>query len=207
MRSLVSTLALTLVCTMLVTSGCSSDAGVTGGGGSGGAAGGRAGTGGGATVNCDAISDPIDPSALIDDMEASDYQTTMQGGRNGGWWAGGDTESVGASIQPNGDANAEAIPGGRCGSMYAMRVTGQGFTSWAALTVSMGWGSVDGGRRGLLPFDATGRRGITFWARIGETSTDRVRVAFSDKYRRPRAASASTAARLTTPATTCSPSI
>jgi hypothetical protein len=194
MRSLVSSLALTLVCTVAVaTSGCSLNATVTdaggsggGGGGAGGSGGGSTGTGGGAMVNCDAISDPIDPSALIDDMESPDYQTTRQGGRNGGWWAGGDTESVGADIQPNGDANAEAIPGGRCGSMYAMRVTGHGFSSWAALSVSMGWGSVDGGADDMLPFDATGRRGITFWARIGETSTDRVRVAFADKYSRPQ---------------------
>ena len=44
--------------------------------------------------------------------------------------------------------------GGRCGSLYAMHVTGQGFTSWAVLSVSMGWGSVDGGAPGLLPYDA-----------------------------------------------------
>jgi hypothetical protein len=189
MRSLASMLAVTLVCTLAVTSGCSSDAGVTGAGGSGGGGGGGgAGSGGGATVNCNAISDPIDPSALIDDMESPDYLTVMQSGRNGAWWAGGDMDpgSVGADIQPKGDAPAEAIPGGRCGSMYAMRVTGHGYASWSVLSVSMGWGSVDGGVEDLIPFDATGRRGITFWARIGDTSTDRVRVAFSDKYSRPQ---------------------
>ena len=56
----------------------------------------------------------------------------MEGGRNGSWWAGGDTVSPGASIDPNGDASSEVIPGGgRCGSLHAMHVTGQGFTSWA----------------------------------------------------------------------------
>lgn len=190
MRSLVSTLALTLILTMAVTSGCSSDAGITGGSGGGGSGGGGGRAGGGATVNCDAFSDPIDPTALVDDMESPDPLTTMQAGRNGGWWAGGDTDATsvgaGAAIVPNGDAPAEAIPGGRCGSMYAMRVTGHGFSSWAALSVSMGWGAVDGGVEDMLPFDATGRRGITFWARIGETSTDQVRVAISDKYSRPQ---------------------
>ena len=181
MRSLTSTLALTLVSMMAVTSGC----GGSGGGGAAGTGGGAAGTGGGATINCNAISDPIDPTALIDDMEAPDSMAAMQGGRNGAWWAGGDAESVGASIQPNGAVDAEAIRGGRCGSMYAARVTGHGFTQWAVLTVSMGWGSVDGGADDLLPFDATGRHGITFWARIGDTSTDSFRVSLSDKYSQP----------------------
>jgi hypothetical protein len=192
MRSLVSSLVLTLVCAMAVTSGCSSDAGVgagggSGGGGGGGSAGRAGGAGGSATVNCDAISDPIDPTALVDDMEAPDFLIPVRAGRNGGgWWAGGDAESVGADIKPNGEAAAEAIPGGRCGSMYAMRVTGHGYTSWAVLSVSMSYGSVDGGAADLLPFDATGRHGITFWARIGDTSTDKVRIAFSDKYTRPQ---------------------
>jgi hypothetical protein len=187
MRSVISmsTLALTLVCTMAVTAGCSSDAGLKTDGGGGAGGGGAAGAGGSATVNCDAISDPIDPTALIDDMETPDSQAAMQGGRNGSWWAGGDAESVGASIKPNGAVDAEAIPGGRCGSAYGVRVTGHGFTQWAVLTVSMGWGSVDGGADDLLPFDATGRKGITFWARIGDTSTDSVRVALSDKYSQP----------------------
>jgi hypothetical protein len=185
-----STLALTLVCTIAVTGGCSLNASGTGSGGAGGgggAAGAGAGGGGGAAINCNAISDPIDPTALIDDMETPDYLTPMQEGRNGSWWAGGDMEaaSAGASIQPDGSADAEAIPGGRCGSMYGARVTGHGFTSWAVLTVSLRWGAADGGAESLQPFDATGRKGITFWARIGDTSTDKVRVAISDKYSRP----------------------
>jgi hypothetical protein len=184
MRSFISTLSLTLVCATAVTSGCSSDAGLVQDGGAAGAGGGSG------LINCNAISDPIDPTALVDDMEAPDYTTVMQEGRNGAWWAGGDTEAGSAAnnaeIQPNGDAPAEAIPGGRCGSMYAMRITGHGFTSWAVLSVSMGWGAVDGGAEDLRPYDASDRRGITFWARIGDTSSDRVRVAFSDKYSRPQ---------------------
>ena len=66
-----------------------------------------------------------------------------------------------------------------------MHVTGHGFTEWAVLSVSMGWGSVDGGAEDLLPYDADFRTGITFWARIGDTSTDKVRLAISDKYSRP----------------------
>ena len=54
-----------------------------------------------------------------------------------------------------------------------MHVTGQGFSEWAVLSVSMGWGSVDGGAEGLLPNDdRLAGRGITFWARIGDTSIE-----------------------------------
>src|SRR3982750_4603156 len=136
--------------------GCSSDAGLTpdGGGGSGGGAtagaSGGAGSGGDAMINCGG-NDPIDPTAVIDNMEAPDYMTVRAGGRSGAWWAGGDPDSPGAAITPSGDAAAEMIPGGRCASKYAMHVTGHGFSVWAVLSVSMGWGAVDGGGEGLLP--------------------------------------------------------
>jgi len=154
---------------------------IAGSGGSGGVAG----TGNAPMISCGDVNQPIDPTAVIDDMEAPDYMTVRAAGRSGAWWAGGDALSPGASITPSGDAAAETIPGGRCGSQYAMHVTGQGYTMWAVLSVSMGWGSVDGGAEGLLPNNNDFRTGITFWARIGDTSSNRVRLAVSDKYSRP----------------------
>src|ERR1044071_4923809 len=90
------------------------------------------------TLNCGDPNQAIDPTALIDDMEAPAFATVMEGGRNGAWWAGGDPMSTaaGAAIQPDGDADAESIPGGRCGSKYAEHVTGHGFSMWAVLSVS-----------------------------------------------------------------------
>jgi hypothetical protein len=155
--------------------GCSSDSNQTPGDGGGDAA----------SMNCGDPNQPIDPTALIDDMETPDFATPRVAGRNGSWWAGGDPSSAGASIQPNGDAAAEMIPGGRCGSQYAMHVTGQGFSIWAVLTVSMGWGAPDGGAEGVLPNDNHFHDGVTFWARIGDTSSNAVRFAISDKYSRP----------------------
>jgi len=137
-----------------------------------------------ATLNCGS-NEAVDPTAVIDDMEAPDYMTVRASGRSGAWWAGGDAESPGASITPNGDAAAETIPGGRCGSQYAMHVTGHGYSMWAVLSASMGWGSVDGGAEGLLPNDNSFRTGVTFWAHIGDTSSNQVRLAISDKYSRP----------------------
>jgi hypothetical protein len=141
--------------------------------------------GGGGSGGCGNLSASIDPTAVIDDMETPDFMTVRAAGREGSWWAGGDATSPGASITPSGDAPAEAIPGGRCGSRYAMHVTGQGYTIWSVLSVSMGWGSVDGGAPGLLPNDDDYRTGVTFWARIGDTSSNKVRFAISDKYSRP----------------------
>ena len=57
--------------------------------GSGGTGGG-AGTGAAPMINCGDVNQPIDPTAVIDDMEAPDYMTVRAGGRSGAWWAGGD---------------------------------------------------------------------------------------------------------------------
>jgi hypothetical protein len=170
--------------------GCSSDfaKGPPPSGAAGGAAGtsGAGGAAGSTAASCPDSSGPVDPTAMIDDMESPDPAILLEGGRNGGWWAGGDSMSPNASIVPNGNAPAELIPnGGRCGSRYAMHVTGQGFTSWAEVTVSLRYGTVDGGGSGILPYDAHTRTGITFWARIGDTSANQVRFAVSDKYTRP----------------------
>ena len=185
--------ALALLAVAAGGSGCGSnnaslpDGGSLGGGGAGGHAGSGAGGAGldPGTINCGDPNAPIDPTAVIDDMETPDYMAVRAAGREGAWWAGGDPTSPGASITPNGDAPAESIPGGRCGSRYAMHVTGQGYTVWSVLSVSMGWGSVDGGAPGLLPNNDDYRTGVTFWARIGDTSSNKVRFAISDKYSRP----------------------
>src|SRR5262245_57067288 len=73
--------------------------------------GGTGGTGGSSSITCGASNEAIDPTAVIDDMEAPDYMTVRAAGRSGAWWAGGDTTSPGADITPNGDAAAEMIPG------------------------------------------------------------------------------------------------
>jgi len=176
--------------TLAAASGCSSTAdysppppgaGGAGGGGNGGMSGKP-----GPAASCPDSGGPVDPTALIDDMEAGGNLIPMEGGRNGAWWAGGDMVSPGAAIDPHDNVMPELIPGGgRCGSLRAMHVTGHGFTSWAQLSVSMRYGAVDGGASGLLPYDAHIRSGVTFWARIGDTSAAKVRLSISDKYSRP----------------------
>jgi hypothetical protein len=172
-------------------SGASPDDGGGGKGGGAGTSGATAGTSGGtagttgtAMQNCGDPNQPIDPTAMIDDMENPNPATSMSPNRGGSWWAGGDDASKtnGAVIDPDGSVTAEAIPGGRCGSMYAARVTGRGFGVWAVMNVSFGWGPVDGGADAILPYDAQGRTGITFWARVGDTSSNQVRLNVTDKW-------------------------
>lgn len=175
---------------LLLAPACSSSPALPPDNGLGGAGGGGAGGAGGSPLakagNCPDGGGPVDPTALIDDMEAGGPAVLMEAGRNGSWWAGGDTLSPNASIDPNGDASSELIPnGGRCGSLHAKHVTGQGYSSWAVLTVTLTGGLVDGGVYSALPYDAHVRTGVTFWARIGDTSSNQVRFAVSDRYTRP----------------------
>jgi len=102
------------------------------------------------SISCGDPNQPIDPTALIDDMEDGNFMAAMIGGRSGSWWAGGDA-TPGASMQPDGNAPPEPIPGGRCGSHYAMHVTGNGFNDWGAtLSVSFKFGTNDAGVAGAI---------------------------------------------------------
>jgi hypothetical protein len=125
--------------------------------------------------------------ALIDDLEDGDAQIFGANGRSGSWWAAGD-ETASATMVPPRDnlAPPEAISGGRCDSKRAVRITGQGFLDWGALLgVDLIYGARSDGSDGNLPYDASAYSGIEFWARIGDTSTDRVRFAVSDVNNEP----------------------
>jgi hypothetical protein len=147
---------------------------------------GSGGSGGSGGSNASACSEPgeaIDPTAMIDDMEDRNASVLAAGNRTGGWWSGGD-ETEGATIvpAPGEPALPELIPGGRCASQYAMRVTGQGFADWGAvLGVSLAYDSSGGAF-----YDASDYEGITFWARVGDTSTNRMRFAITDENSEPK---------------------
>lgn len=154
-----------------------SQAGAAGAAGSGGS--GTGGTGQG-TV-CDPRPPVIDPTAIIDDMEDRDGSLTHTSGRNGSWWAAKD-ETPGGVFEPF-QPLPEAILGERCGSAYGMRVTGQGFDDWGSmLGLSFAYDS-----NGTAPYDAHYRTGVRFWARVGETSTRRIRFNVSDFHAVPDA--------------------
>jgi hypothetical protein len=136
---------------------------------------------------CPTPSEQPEPGAFIDDLEDADSLIPSVNGRSGGWWTAGD-ETPGATLVPPplDLAPPEAIVGGRCDSKVAMRVTGQGFLDWGSLLgVDLVYGERTNGTEGNLPYDASAYSGVEFWARIGDTSTDRVRFAVSDVNNEP----------------------
>jgi hypothetical protein len=70
----------------------------------------------------------VDPTLIIDDMEDTDPQIAAVGDRNGTWWLSTDLTDGTTTPEGNQAAPPERILGGRCGSKYAMRITGEGFT-------------------------------------------------------------------------------
>jgi hypothetical protein len=116
----------------------------------------------------------IDPTLLIDDMEDGDSLVAPVGIRNGGWWVASDGTSTTTPPADQAPA-AERILGGRCGSEYAMRVTGTGFTSWGAV-LSTTFRYTDE----TAPYDASQFRGISFWARVGEENNSPIRGQVQD---------------------------
>jgi hypothetical protein len=137
-------------------------------------------TGGtGPVVVCDPRPPVVDPTAIIDDMEDRDGQLTYTSGRNGSWWIATD-ETASGMIEPE-QPVPEAILEGRCGSEYAMRVTGQGFDEWGVvLGLSLVYGPTS-----LAPHDASFRQGVRFWARVGDTSTRRIIFSIGDYHAIP----------------------
>ena len=137
----------------------------------------------GASESLCANIEAIDPTALIDDMEDRNASIVMAGARTGGWWSAGD-DTAGATIVPalGEEALPELIPGGRCGSQYAMRVTGQGFADWGSLIgLNLAYDSAGGAF-----YDASAYEGVSFWARVGDTSTNQMRFAITDQNSEPK---------------------
>ena len=138
--------------------------------------------------HCGDVNQAIDPTAVIDDMEAPDYtDRSAQAARSGAWWAGGDAKSPRRHHHAQRRRPRRVDPGRALRQQVRDARHRAGLhRSGPSLSVSMGWGSVDGGAEGLLPNNNDFRTGLTFWARIGDTSSNKVRLAISDKYSRPR---------------------
>src|SRR5690606_2680414 len=81
----------------------------------------------------DEFNGPVDPSALVDDLEDGNGQIAQVGSRNGGWWISTDGSS--GLVTPEADMapDAERILGKRCKSEFAMHVTGSDFSEWGAV--------------------------------------------------------------------------
>ncbi|MES1206965.1 MAG: hypothetical protein ABUS79_13595 [Pseudomonadota bacterium] len=141
-----------------------------------------------ASVSALGCTDP-DPGPLdfVDNMEDGDQLVLGRDGRNGGWYTFKDTTAGTLNPDMGQPVVMETIPGGRCGtSTHAMRVTGSGFSEWGS---GFGFGfktMVTNGVYENARYDVSAARGITFWARKGETSVDSVRLGIGDQWSVPQ---------------------
>lgn len=130
-----------------------------------------------------------DPGMLdfLDNMEDGDSNILNRDGRAGGWYTYHDpTDGTITPAIGGGPFTMEMIPSPRCGSSHrAMRVSGSGYGQWGAgFGMALKAGMVNGEWTGL-PYDATGARGISFWARAGESSTTTLLAMVADAWSEP----------------------
>jgi hypothetical protein len=129
-----------------------------------------------ADASCDSeFSGPIDPSALVDDLEDNDGQIAEVGTRNGGWWIS--TDGTDGIVTPEAEMQPlpERILGKRCESEFGMHVTGADFSEWGAV-LSLGFRYTSKEE----PVDLSEFEGVMFWARTGDTHSSNVRIQFQD---------------------------
>ena len=122
---------------------------------------------------------PVDPTLVLDDLEDGDYSIVQASNRNGSWWLSMDEAGMG-TVVPTGNTflTPERILGGRCGSQYAVRITGEWQGEWGPnISLSFRYDSVLADIGGI---DATRFRGVAFWARVGEQHRSSVRVQVQD---------------------------
>lgn len=119
---------------------------------------------------------PVDPSALIDDMEDGDGLIAQIGSRNSSWWI--TTDTTAGIVTPPADMapSPERILGKRCDSEFGMHITGADFSEWGAV-LSLGFRYADGKEE---PIDVSNFEGVMLWARVGETNSTNLRIQFQD---------------------------
>lgn len=134
---------------------------------------------------CASASEGVDPTLVIDNMESQSSSLPMLAGRSGSWWAAGDG-TPGASYQPAATLLPERLLEPRCDSRHAMRFSGQGFNEWGALIgLSFAYAAMPNGEYGAVAYDAHLHTGVTFWARIGDTSTNLVSLSLQGRMAEP----------------------
>lgn len=157
----------------------SSGAGTTSSGGSD--AGSTSVGGSGSSAECN---EKLSPGAdVISDFESGKGDLENVSGRAGGWYAYNDGTATGMQTpapSPSASAPPSLLPEERCGSTYAMHTSGSGFATWGAglgtnlaapydaATMTSGKGS----------YDASGYRGIEFFAKVGGGGATALRVNF-----------------------------
>jgi hypothetical protein len=153
---------------LAVTLGAAACKGGEGNGGGGGQGGGMAG--------CPPNKDDLISDFLVDNsLHAAD-------GRQGGWYTYGDDVGTFATASGYDIDPLEGNP--NCSKAGSLHVKGTGFAMWGAAT-GVDWkprpSDGDGGYGDKMTYDASGYRGVAFWAKAS-APLDGVQVGFPDLY-------------------------
>ena len=112
---------------------------------------------------------------VIDDGEDNNNQVLAQKGRGGYWYTFADK---GSTVTPTAGALGGTFsmnPGGANGSQFAAHMNGK-IAASGTVYAGLGFNFADP----KAPFDVSGYKGISFWARRGENSTGSIRVKLPD---------------------------
>jgi endoglucanase len=113
------------------------------------------------------------PDGVIDDCEDDNNQVAPNKGRSGYWYTF--LDKVGSTVTPAAGGTFTMSRGGANGSAHSAHVNGK-IGGGAVVFGGMGFNFVD--PKG--PYDASAYKGISFWARVGEGSTTKVRLKLPD---------------------------
>jgi hypothetical protein len=111
------------------------------------------------------------PDAVVDDAEDNDSKVLPQNNRGGYWFTYADDH--GTTIEPK---KFQMAAGGANGSKYAAHMTGKMATKGDSVWAGMGFNFADP----KMPYNATAYKGISFQAKMGPGSTEKVHVTLAD---------------------------
>ncbi len=120
---------------------------------------------------------PAAETELIDDMEDSDGQVSLVGGRDGFWYVGNDGTADGMQTPPPGAfAMFELEVDERPGSAFAAHMDVKGFTGWGSV---MGFNLDEQGST-VVAFDASSYCGLRFSGKASGPSSSRLEFPNAD---------------------------
>jgi hypothetical protein len=132
-------------------------------------------------VDCTALPLPTNQDDVIATFEDGTGAVIQGAGRGGGFYMFND----GTGMQtPATGALPPATAVDRCGSKFALCMSGKNFTTWGA---GMGTdfaptaAAADGGMGAKMTYDASQYKGVAFWAKVNTAAGFPVRVGFKDK--------------------------
>jgi len=149
--------------------------------GSGATAGAGTGTSSGG-VNCSALPLPANADDIVATFEEGTGAVLQAGGRGGGFYMFND--GTGMQTPPPGML-PPATKIDRCGSTYALCMSGKNFMTWGAgMGTDFAPTSAGMGMGAKQTYDASAYKGVAFWAK-SNSATASVRVGFKDKNTAP----------------------